>query len=89
MDENEIEKAFVVFEESSGLSKDEFKAILKDVDTNGDGKINYKEFLAATTPLSKILTKEKLAGIFKQFDSDGDGQISPENIKTAFSKFGA
>ena len=44
LDEKEIEIAFHTFEQTSGLSKDEFKRILKEVDTNGDGKINYKEF---------------------------------------------
>lgn len=61
LDDKEIELAFESFEQTSGLSKQEFKKILKEVDTNGDGKINYNEFLAATAPLSKILTKEKLS----------------------------
>ena len=60
-----MESAISVLSTQSMISEEELKKIVKEVDTNGDGKINYKEFLAATTPLSKILTKEKLGNIFK------------------------
>ena len=65
LDEKEMESAISVLSTQSMISEEELKKIVKEVDTNGDGKINYKEFLAATTPLSKILTKEKLGNIFK------------------------
>ena len=88
LDSDELEKAYSIFQKSSGMTKQDFDTIMKKCDTDHDSKINYNEFLAASVDITTILTKEKLASIFAQFDSDGDGLISQENIQTAFSKFG-
>merc|ERR1719235_2403567 len=49
---------------------------MKAVDTDGSGKIEYTEFLAATVDAKLYMKKELLWSAFRQFDKDGDGFIT-------------
>jgi len=42
--------------------------IMKIVDTNNSGEINYSEFVTASINRQKLLSKEKLEIVFKMFD---------------------
>ena len=41
---------------------------MKSVDLDGNGTIDYNEFLAATLNRTKILSKQNLEAAFKMFD---------------------
>lgn len=66
----------------------ELHAILKELDYNGNEKINYTEFLAATISVQKFLTHQKLEALYRQFDVDGNNMITKENIREALYKLG-
>jgi len=66
--------------------------MLKSIDTDGSGQIDYTghnfelsyliiEFLAATMEKSVYMKEEKLFMAFKMFDLDGSGKISPDELK--------
>ena len=38
------------------MTKEDFDQIIKQVDANKDGKVDYNEFLAASVDISAILT---------------------------------
>lgn len=59
----------------------EVERIMKAVDINGDGTIDYNEFLIVATNRQKLLNKEKLEATFNMFDKDGNGSISAAEIK--------
>ena len=61
---------------------------MNNVDYQGNGKINYSEFLAATVSVRAVLTQEKLYALFKHFDTDNSDYITPENIAEAFYQNG-
>jgi calcium-dependent protein kinase len=61
---------------------------LKELDYQGNGKINYSEFLSATLDIEHYLTDTKLRTVFNVFDTDQSGYITAENIKFAFQKLG-
>ena len=50
------------------------------MDLDGNGYIDYTEFVAATMDLSKLSEEDKLTRAFKLFDSDGSGTISSDEI---------
>ena len=52
------------------------------MDTNGNGTIDYSEFLAANLKLTELLTNEKLQAAFNLFDIDQNGRITLEEIKS-------
>ena len=70
------------------LSNQQIKTIMRNVDYQGNGKINYSEFLAATISISSVLTQEKLYALFKHFDTDNSEFITPDNIREAFNQNG-
>ena len=46
------------------LSDEEIEEIFEQVDSDGNQKINYSEFIAATINVKQYLTEEKLRAIF-------------------------
>jgi len=60
------------------------KDLLKTVDADGSGVINYTEFIAAT--LAKEQTQEEglLWAAFKIFDQDSSGTITVEELMEVF-----
>ena len=59
-----------------------------ELDYNGDGQINYTEFLAATIDQEKLMTDEKLRSVFSVFDTESKGAVSADNMRFAFEKLG-
>ena len=72
------------------LDEDEARAtvekVMKEVDTNKNGKIDYTEFLAACMNYSKIASKKNLEAAFKMFDKDSSGDITVDEIKAVLGQ---
>lgn len=60
----------------------ETERIMKEVDLDKSGTIDYNEFVLASISQQKLLNKEKLEATFKMFDKDGNGTISADEIKS-------
>jgi len=71
------------YKETMGLqaAEQEVDRIMKEVDADGSGFIDYIEFLKASTDESKLLSKQNLAAAFALFDKDGSGTISAAEIR--------
>lgn len=50
-------------------------------DIDGNGEIDYSEWLIATINMKNLLTDDKLRYAFSFFDRDGSGQISVDELK--------
>ena len=61
-------------------------AIIKQFDTDGDGKLNEEERAAAKEARSAKMA-EKKAEILAKYDTDGDGKISKEERQAAKDAF--
>lgn len=55
------------------------------MDTNGDGKIDFTEFVSAVFDRKKILNKSNIEIAFKLFDTDHNGQITKEELQNVFA----
>lgn len=56
-------------------------AVLKEMDTDGSGSIDYTEFLAATLERRQYNNESMLWAAFRVFDKNDDGQISKQELK--------
>jgi calcium-dependent protein kinase len=69
--------------QKAGLKEipEDLKQILKEVDSDGSGVIDYTEFLAATLDQKVYMAEDVCWQAFRIFDRNGDGKISKEEIK--------
>jgi len=69
--------------QKAGLKEipEDLKQILKEVDSDGSGVIDYTEFLAATLDKKVYMAEDVCWQAFRIFDRNGDGKISKEEIK--------
>jgi len=66
-------------------SKD-IEEIMKSLDTDKSGEIDYTEFIAATMETNMYLKDERLIAAFKMFDKDGDGRITADELMAVLEK---
>jgi calcium-dependent protein kinase len=60
---------------------EEVEKIMKSVDVNGSGFIDYTEFVTSCAKKETMLSVENLESAFKAFDSDGSGKISATELR--------
>jgi len=67
----------------------ELKTMFDEVDTDGNGTIDFEEFVAMMAGhMDDTSLEEELGDAFKLFDKDGDGQISAAELKAILHSLG-
>eukprot|EP00928_Gymnodinium_smaydae_P013368 TRINITY_DN14879_c0_g3_i1.p1 TRINITY_DN14879_c0_g3~~TRINITY_DN14879_c0_g3_i1.p1 ORF type:complete len:526 (+),score=118.93 TRINITY_DN14879_c0_g3_i1:226-1578(+) len=74
--------------EDLDISKGTLEQIVQELDVNGEGGINYSEFLAMHLKTSEHLQRGAIWEAFVHFDSNGDGQISAEELESVLGDLG-
>ena len=62
--------------------------IMSIIDADGNGFIEYEEFVRAGIDKRKILTSENLQMVFVYFDTDRSATITPDEIKAVLDQEG-
>ena len=57
------------------FADEEVDKIITAADVDGNGEIDYSEWLMTTINRKQLVTNEKLRNAFNFFDKDGSGQI--------------
>lgn len=66
--------------------EEDWDAILDAMDTNGDGQIDFNEFLAAAYDRKKLLSDKNVRVAFDIFDKEKKGYITEKNLKNVFGQ---
>lgn len=70
-------------------SEEELKNMIEDVDADGSGTIDFKEFLGLMArKMKETDTEEELIEAFKVFDKDGNGLISAHELRFVMTTAG-
>jgi len=59
---------------------EDLEGIIRNLDTDGSGKVDYTEFIASTLTSKEYMRKDVMWAAFRVFDADGDGSITPEEL---------
>ena len=70
-------------------TEEELKQIIREVDLDGNGTIDFKEFLCLMVKKMKDTdTEEELLEAFKVFDRDGNGFITSHELRNIMNSLG-
>jgi calcium-dependent protein kinase len=70
-------------------NKKEFEELIKNLDKNGDGVIDYAEFITAAIDKTLIINRDNLSDAFKLIDTDNSGMITISELKAVFDSRGS
>ena len=80
LDKQELINGLKSVDKNNNLEK-EVDRVMNIIDVDGNGFIEYEEFLRASLDIKKILTEENIKIVFQLFDPDNTGKITPEELK--------
>ena len=70
-------------------SETEIEAMIREVDVDGNGEIDFEEFCRLMVrQMEQNQPAEELVEVFKIFDKDGNGQIDWYDLGVAFKEIG-
>lgn len=78
----------VMGELGAGVKDDELQQIYHSLDANGDGQLDFNEFMALMVTFMEPSTAEELKEAFMVFDADGGGTVSREELQKVFDMLG-
>ncbi len=64
---------------------EEVDRIFDLVDLNGNGVIDYSEFISSAANMNQLLSDKQMKAAFKAFDLDGSGEISYQEFEETFA----
>ena len=80
LSKSEFEQAFK--EAGIDINKEQIESMMKSIDFDGNGFIEYEEFIRVALPKEKLFTEKNLKIAFDMFDLDKNGMISLDEFKT-------
>ena len=80
----ELKSGYAEIAQILNVDEPDVEEMLRAADLDGDGKLDYTEFIAAAFQKDLLLSSDNLMRAFRMFDINGDGTISKEELKQVF-----
>ncbi|GAB4814919.1 hypothetical protein N2152v2_001965 [Parachlorella kessleri] len=72
----------------NNMSQEDLTALMEGADLDGDGEIDYAEFVAATLGQSYAGRSEFVRRLFTRLDADNSGYVSAEELRALLGGYG-
>lgn len=69
-------------------TKSDLDTLYNNMDVDGDGKVDYQEFITAAADKAQLIKDDYLKAAFSIFDKDNDGTICLQELKSGFGVSG-
>lgn len=76
-----------VFGSLKGSAKDN-QELIKSLDKDGNGVVDYSEFITAAIDKVSVLNRDNLKAAFNMLDTDNSGSITVDELKAVFDTHG-
>jgi len=86
LDHEELAKCFK--ELGFQFSEEETKELIQHFDDDGDGFLEYEEFLGACRPPMNLRRRRLVQKVFERLDTDKSGTLTASDIKSSFAPQG-
>lgn len=74
--------------QGSKLSETEVRQLMEAADVDGNGSIDYIEFITATMHMNRMERADHIYRAFQYFDKDSSGYITVDELEQALKKYG-
>ena len=81
---DELEAGYAELAQIFNMDEPDLRNLLKSADSNGDGRIDYPEFIAAAYQKDLLLSQDNLKRAFALLDRDGNGTVTAEELAEVF-----
>lgn len=70
------------------LSETEVRQLMNATDLDGNGTLDYQEFITATMHINRTNKQDRLFTAFQYFDRDNSGYITKQELEQALENYG-
>jgi len=81
----EFSKGVHDFRIAQALVEDDLKRLFASFDVNGDGTVNFDEFMRTVHGEMNEFRKELVRSAFKKFDADGSGLVDMHDLRSYYN----
>ena len=86
LSEEEVKNGFGEIVGELQMTTKDWREVWDMMDINGDGRVDYDEFITASANRDKMINDKNIKMLFEMFDTDGSGYIDAAELKNVFNK---